>query len=86
MIAAGHALTVVPTESLKRLLRLAYKDELTCPLSITELTRVGLQGRATEILQVLRGLDTHAVRVVLIAVLAERKAVAERRPIGVLPY
>ena len=62
----------VSTEALKVALRSLHRGDLTTPLTLEGLTRVGLQYTATELLEVLRGLDDSGVRAVLVAVLAER--------------
>ena len=72
------ALTGVPTDDLKALLRFVYRGEVTLPITVSELARVGLQHRAEEFMGTLRGLDEPGVRTVLIAVTAERIAVEER--------
>ncbi len=72
------ALTGVPTEELKTLLRFVYRQEIEIPITISELARVGLQHRAEELMQSLRGLDEPGVRAVLIAVAAERITIEER--------
>lgn len=72
MFATG--LTKVPTEDLEKALRVLHRGQLRCPVTVAELTRVGLQHRAAELMNVLRGLDEAGVRAVLVAVLAERRA------------
>jgi len=67
-------LVEIPTDALKLLLRLVHKGELRFPLDMTELTRIGLQANATELLGTLRGLEENGVRAVLVAVLAERQS------------
>lgn len=71
-------LTGLATRDLKTLLRVLHRGELTCPLTIVELTRFGLQEPAEFLLRQLRGLDAAGVRAVLTCVLAERVA-QERR-------
>jgi hypothetical protein len=66
------ALTGVPTEELKQLLRLVHRKEIALPVTPASLAFVGLQHRAAEIMQSLRGLDEPGTRAVLVAVLAER--------------
>lgn len=73
------ALTGVPTPELEQLLRQQYRGDLDVPVTVAALARVGLQHRAEEIMQSLRGLDEAGVRAVLIAVIAERRE-GERRP------
>ena len=72
------ALTGVPTPELEQLLRHQYRGELGVPVTVAELARVGLQHRAEEIMQSLRGLDGAGVRAVLVAVIAERREGPER--------
>jgi hypothetical protein len=66
------ALTGVPTEELKQLLRLVHRGEIAMPITPVSLAFVGLQHRAAELMQSLRGLDDAGTRAVLVAVLAER--------------
>lgn len=66
------ALTGVPTEELKQLLRLVHRSEIGFPITPANLAFVGLQHRAAELMQSLRGLDEPGARAVLVAVLAER--------------
>lgn len=73
------ALTGVPTEELKTLLRLVYRTEIEIPITPVGLARVGLQHRSEEFMQSLRGLAEPGVRALLIAVTAERLAVEERQ-------
>ncbi|MFV8753521.1 hypothetical protein ACNOYE_23460 [Nannocystaceae bacterium ST9] len=67
------ALTGVPTEELKQLLRRVHRNEIAIPITPANLAFVGLQHRAGEIMQSLRGLDEPGARAVLVAVLAERR-------------
>jgi hypothetical protein len=67
-------LTGLATRDLKTLLRMLHRGELSCPLTIVELTRIGLQEPAEFLLRQLRGLDATGVRAVLTCVLAERAA------------
>jgi hypothetical protein len=67
-------LTEISTDALRALLAAVHKKVVTAPLSVGELTRVGLQYCATDLMRELRGLDEHAIRAVLVAVLAERGA------------
>lgn len=71
----GRALSDVPTDDLKVLLRALVRGELTCPLTAWEVARFGLQQRQEALFDALRGLDAAGVRAVLVAVLAERAAV-----------
>jgi hypothetical protein len=66
------ALTGVPTEELRQLLRLVHRRQLETPITPAGLALVGLQHRSEEIMQTLRGLDEPGVRAVLVAVVAER--------------
>ena len=72
MLGAGRGLRDVPTEDLRRLLRNIHRDQISCPLTADGLACLGLQDRSESLLGMLRGLETKAVRSVLIAVLAER--------------
>lgn len=72
------ALTGVPTDELKALLRNVYRGEIEIPITTAGLALVGLQHRAEEIMQSLRNLDEPGVRAVLVAVAAERIAIEER--------
>jgi len=70
-------LTTIPTEALRTLLSAVHKKVVTAPLSIGELTRIGLQFCATDLMRELRGLEAAGIRAVLVAVLAERGAQEE---------
>ena len=72
MMGAGAGLTEVGTDELKRALAALHRGQLTCPLTMPELTRVGLQHVSQELLGTFRDLDESAVRAVLVCVLAER--------------
>ena len=72
MLGHSPGLVAVPTPDLRKALSALHHGELRCPMDIKELTRVGLQHVATDLLSHLRGLDEHAVRAVLVATLAER--------------
>jgi hypothetical protein len=76
--ALGRGLVDVPTEQLTALFRAQVRGELNCPLTAWEIARHGLQSWQAELLDGLRGLPAEGVRAVLVAVLAERKAAAER--------
>ena len=78
MLRAAVGLTEVSTPDLEKALRSLYRGDLACPLTIADLTRVGLQHCATDLLDVLRHLDHEAVRAVLVSVIAERRAAARR--------
>lgn len=71
-------LTEIPTDALRSLLRLVYKGEVEIPLTITQITRTGLQYCAGDLLASLRTLDKAGVMAVLTVVIAEREAVARR--------
>ncbi len=75
-VMATHplALTEISSDALRTLLAAVHKKVVTTPLSIGELTRIGLQFCATDLMRELRDLDERAVRAVLVAVLAERSA------------
>ena len=72
------ALTGVTTEELEKLLRHIHRREIEAPITPVSLSLVGLQYRSEELMQSLRGLDERGVRALLVAVLAERRAAAER--------
>jgi hypothetical protein len=74
----GAGLSRVSTDALTTLTRALYKGDLTCPLTVQDLARVGLQFAAEELLGHLRGLDADGVRACVVATVAERRA-AERR-------
>lgn len=76
LLLPGRGLVPVQDEALRTLMRGLYRGEITTPLDLPSLTRIGLQYCSSELLHHLRGLDDHAIRAVLVAVLAERKAVA----------
>lgn len=71
------ALTDIPAEDLKKLLRHVHRGELPCPITADTLACVGLQYRGEPILAALRGLEEAGVRAVLISVLAERRVAEE---------
>ncbi|MSP54538.1 MAG: hypothetical protein EXR69_02875 [Myxococcales bacterium] len=71
-----RGLTEVPSGGLKALLGHAYRGEVEFPLTVTELTRTGLQYCAVELLAHLRALPREAVISVVTAVIAEREAAA----------
>lgn len=70
----GAALTYAKTAALEALLKALYREDAACPLTVQELTRVGLQYAAEDLLPHLRGLDATAAKAVVVAVLAERRA------------
>ena len=69
---AGTGLTDLSTEELEKLLRLIHHGELSCPIARSTLMAMGLN-RISESCSILLGLETRAVRAVLVSVLAERK-------------
>ena len=71
-------LTELPDADLKRLLAAVHHGQVGCPLSIVEVTRIGLQHRSEALLGALGGLDARAVTVALGLVFAERRAAAGR--------
>ncbi len=73
------ALTGVPSDELKLLLRYIHRREVACPITPVEIARIGLQNRSAELMQSLRGLDEAGTRAVLVAVLAERLAAERQR-------
>lgn len=75
----GHGLTNVPTQDLKKALKVVHSGELQTPLSLPELTRCGLQHVADELMGELRGCDAAGIRAVLICVLAERSDEGRKR-------
>ena len=77
-LAPGRGLVPLEDASLKVLLRSLYRGDLTAPLDLPGLTRVGLQFCAEELLHHLRGLDQAAIQAVVVAVLAERRAASEQ--------
>ena len=86
MFTAAVGLTSVPTESLKQLLRLVYKGEASFPLTLSELARLGLQGRGSELMAHLRDLEAASGTALLGCVIAERTAREQGRPVGILDY
>ena len=82
MLNAAVGLTEVEEKALKSLLAFTHRGELSFPLDIQELTRVGLQHCAANLLGVLRDLDEPGVRAVLVAVLAERMPANRLRRVG----
>ena len=65
-------LTPVATADLETLLRSLHRGHLSGPLSVADLTRVGLQHCANPIMEHCRRLEPPAVRAVVVAALAER--------------
>jgi hypothetical protein len=72
MLNAASGLTRVSTDDLKKALANLHHGELKSPLHIHDLTRVGLQHCANELLAAMRGLDDAGLRAVLVTVIAER--------------
>jgi hypothetical protein len=75
-VPQGLGLTDVATARLERLLRALHRGDIAAPLQPVPLALAGLQDDANALLAALRGLDTAAVRAVLVCVLAERRAAA----------
>lgn len=71
MRLGANGLKAVHTEELKNLLRHIHRGTLPCPITQDGLAAAGLLGLGDQ-LGHLRGLDEHAVRAVLVAVIAER--------------
>lgn len=69
----GRGLSRIPSEELRRLLRLSYQGALPSPLRRSDLLVRGLNLLAEEG-ELLIGLEQGALNAVLIAVLAERSA------------
>lgn len=78
MQLGATGLSTVSSDALKTLLKAVHAGDLACPLTLPELTRFGLQYVAED-LNHLRGLDATAVKAVVIAVLAERRAAVQGR-------
>jgi hypothetical protein len=78
MLDAAVGLTRVATGDLEKALSALHHGDLRFPLTIGELTRVGLQDCADDLLGTLRAVDEHGARAVLVAVLAERLAQRKR--------
>ncbi|MBT6177530.1 MAG: hypothetical protein HOI23_09795 [Deltaproteobacteria bacterium] len=72
MMQAAKGLRELKTEELKKLLGHIYREELVCPFTIENLTRVGFQHRHDQLMGALRSLDATAVQAVLVCVIAER--------------
>ncbi len=72
MATGPKGLTSVPTDELRKLLSAVHHHVVRCPLDVGELTRIGLQHRASDLLATLRHLDERAVRTVLVVAIAER--------------
>ncbi len=69
---AASGLTGLATDDLKKALSALHRGSMSCPLTIEELTRHGLQHCATGLLTQLRTLDSAGARAVLVNVIAER--------------
>ena len=83
MHGAGEGLTALTVEELKRLLHYLHTGDLVCPISIERLTIIGFQSRYTIVSGALRGLETAAVRAVLVCTIAERTRDAPK--VGPIP-
>jgi hypothetical protein len=73
----GAALTQVPTRDLETLLARLHKGQLTTPITHQTLLVAGLP-HLVDRLGFLSGLDVAAARAVLVAVIAERRAIERR--------
>lgn len=69
-----EGLRKVSTEHLKRVLRLLYREQLVTPISRSGLIAAAL-GDIEQHLELLVGLDRRAAQCVIVAVLAERRAI-----------
>jgi len=67
-----EGLTSLTTEHLKKLLKYLHAGSLKLPLTAHSIAAAGFQFRHHELMDALRGLDTPAVRAVLVCVIAER--------------
>ncbi|MCB9570436.1 MAG: hypothetical protein H6710_25020 [Myxococcales bacterium] len=67
------ALTEVPSEALKEVLRGLHRGTLEAPLTAEALARHGLQQYGEAILGHLRGVDARGAKAVVVAVIAERE-------------
>jgi len=72
MMQAARGLRDLTTEELKKILGHVYREELVCPFTIENLTRVGFQHRHDELMGAMRNLDETGVQAVLVCVIAER--------------
>jgi hypothetical protein len=77
MLGKDRGLSAVRTVDLELLLRKVHREELSCPITQIGLAEAGLL-RLGDDLGHLRGLEVAAIRAVLVAVLAERAAVAPK--------
>ena len=69
----GKALTGLRTEDLERILAALHRGQLPCPITQVGLHTAGLSYLVDRI-AFLQGLEEHAVRAALVAVIAERRA------------
>ena len=74
----GSALTSLSTKDLENLLTRLHRGDLACPIGPRELHAAGLSYLCDKV-DFLAGLESRAVHVVLVAVLAERRKL---RPSG----
>jgi hypothetical protein len=70
----SQGLRKVSSEQLKRVLQLLYRGQLTAPISRSGLIGAAL-GDIENHLDILVGLDQRAAQCVIVAVLAERRAI-----------
>ena len=68
----SNGLVAVKTDDLKALLGFVHRGELSCPVDRIGLATVGLL-RLGDDLEILAGLDAHATRALLVAVISERQ-------------
>ena len=66
-------------QELTKLLGHVYRQELAFPLTAQSIACIGFQDRHEAIMQALRGVDEKGAQAVLICVIAERRAQAERQ-------
>jgi hypothetical protein len=78
----GRALSDVPTRDLELLLLRVYRGEVRCPLSHQSLVLGGLPHLVDRV-GFLHGHDARTVQAVLVAVIAERRAMERRAKEGV---
>ena len=64
--------TDLSTEELKRFLKLIIRNEVELPLNAVRIACVGFQHRHEALMNSLRGLESNAIRAILVAVLHER--------------
>lgn len=77
MTIGARGLVAVGTLDLEKLLRALVRGQIACPLTVHGLACVGLQ-HAADRLDAVKGLPEPAVRAVIVAVIAERRAAAGR--------